>query len=309
MRRGDSAFAKGKGFSDAVGQETPAKQATSYLAKRPLSVAVEMSVTGLKWGAIIAVAIVGLIVAYSIAYPTTSYRFRITLNVDTPEGLKSVSSVMEVRTRRFPAWTTLGNNAGESTLTGEAVFVDLGPGSNGKLRNVVALLVLGPRGEKVDFYLLADSAFSPFYKQKVDSPDFRGSSWELPMLPVGTSAQLRGDLIPTLVTFADVNDAKTARAIHPGEFPQVFGKHVMFRDAKIETVSPGIWPLTLFGLSGEPVTRGIEKKLLWWGGPGRPASDALRAAGLYPGEPELAFRRYGDSALNSSLAERRDLSN
>lgn len=246
----------------------------------------------MKFGVIIAVVIVGLIMAYSIAYPATSYRFRVTLNVETPEGLKTGSSVMEVRTRRYPAWTTLGANRGQTTLTGEAVFVGLGPGSDGKLRNVIALLVYGPRGEKVNFYWLPDTAFEPHYKQKVSSPGSLGSSWELRKLPVGTSAELRGDLVPTLVTFADLNDAKTARAIRPDEFPQVFGKGVTFRDAKVEIVSPGIWPLTVFGLSGEPVTGGIEKKLLWWNGPGRPAADALRAARLYPGEPELAFRRY-----------------
>lgn len=221
----------------------------------------------MKWAVIIAVAIVGLIVAYSFAYPTTSYRFRITLNVDTPEGLKTGSSVLQVRTRRYPAWTTLGNNTGQSTLAGEAVFVDLGPGSDGKLRNVIALLSLGPQGENIDFYLLPGLVFEPLYKQKMSSPGFRGALWELPKLPAGTSAALRGDQLPTLVTFADLNNPQTARAVRPDEFSQVLGEGITFRNATIEIVSAGAWPFSIVGLGGEPISRGIERKLFWWDKP------------------------------------------
>lgn len=210
----------------------------------------------MKWAATVAVAIVGLVVAYWIAYPTTSYRFKITLSVDSPDGLRSGSSVMEVRTRRYPAWTTLGNNSEQSSLTGEAVFVDLGQTSNGKPRNVIALLALGPSGENVDFYLLPDSAFKPLWQQKVSSPDFRGSSWELPKLPVGTTAQLTGNLVPTLLSFADLSDPSSAREMGPDDFPQVLGNGFRLRDAKIEIVS-----------ADEPITRGIERKLPWWDKP------------------------------------------
>src|SRR6266481_1824729 len=107
----------------------------------------------MKWLGILAAGVAVMFLAYSAYYPTTSYRFKITLNVDTPEGLKSGSSVMEVRDRRYPAWTTLGESTGQTSLTGEAVFVDLGSSDDGKPQNVIALLVREPRGEKVDFYL------------------------------------------------------------------------------------------------------------------------------------------------------------
>jgi len=231
------------------------------------------------------------IIAYFVVYPTTSYRFRITLNVDTPQGLKTGSSVMEVRTWRYPAWVTLGNNNGESFLKGEAVFVDLGPGADGKSQNVIAMLVLGSRGENVDFYLLPGMAFEPLWKQKFGTSQFRGTSWELPQLPPGTNADLRDDLVPTLVTFTDLNDPKTAGEVQPDNFEQTFGKGVKLRNVKIEIVSAGTWPLSLLGLSGESLTTGIEKKLAWWDGPNRPAVIALRAAQLHLGESELAFKR------------------
>ena len=221
----------------------------------------------MRWSAIFAAAIAMMYAAYSLFYPTTSYRFKLTLNVETPEGLKTGSSVMEVQDRRFPAWTTLGGSIGQSSLTGEAVFVDLGQTADGKRQNVIALLALGPGGENVDFYLLPGMAFGPLWKNKVGSPSYRGSSWELPQLPVGTRAELRGDLIPTLTTFSDLHDLTTARAIRPSDFSQAFGNGFAFRDMIIEIVPAGMWPFNSFGITGEPITTGIEGKLPWWNGP------------------------------------------
>jgi hypothetical protein len=245
----------------------------------------------MRWSGIIAISIAGLVAAYSVLYPTTVYRFKITLNVKTPEGLKSGSSVFEVWDRNYPAWTTLGGSTGQSHLTGDAVFVDLGAGSDGKPQNVVALLTLGARGENPNLYLLPGSAFESYWKYKLSTPEFRGTSREVPKLPPGTKAELRGKLIPTLVTFRNLSDPKTARAVEPDGFATAFGAGFALQSATIEIVPSGTWPLTLLGIGGEPVTRGIEKKLLWWGGPGRPAEAALSAAQLYLGEPELAFKR------------------
>jgi hypothetical protein len=246
---------------------------------------------GMKWSAIFVAAIAITYAAYSLFYPTTSYRFKLTLNVNTPEGLKSGSSVMEVRDRRYPAWTTRGESSGESHLVGDAVFVDLGPARDGKPQNLVALLTLGVRGENPNLYFLPGMAFEPLWKQRLAAPGFRGASSELPKLPPGTKAELRGKLIPTMVTIGDLNDPKTARAIQPDGFSKAFGAGVTLQSATIEMVPAGTWPLTLLGIGGEPVTRGIEKKLPWWGGPGRPAEAALSAAELHLGEPELAFKR------------------
>jgi hypothetical protein len=206
-------------------------------------------------GILLAVIVVG-IVAYKLAYPTTVYRFRITVNVDTPRGLKTGSSVLEVRHRSYPAWTTLGNNTGESRLTGEAVFVDLGSNPDGRRLNVVALLANGPRAEGVDFYLVPGMAFAPHWKG--ESKRFI-TSREVSKLPVGTRAELQGNLIPTLVSFSDPSDPNTARVVSASDF----GSGTRLRNVEIEIVSPGNWPLTLIGFSGEPMTRELEKNLTW----------------------------------------------
>ena len=57
---------------------------------------------------------------------SASYRFRMTVEVETPQGLKTGSSVMEVRLTRGMA---IGDSSGVgSSVRGEAVVVDLPDG-------------------------------------------------------------------------------------------------------------------------------------------------------------------------------------
>jgi hypothetical protein len=165
----------------------------------------------MKWLLFLGGALLAVFLAYSAAYPTFTYRFRLTLNVDTSRGLKSGSSEMTVRYRSYPAWVTLGNNTGEVTLTGEAVFVDLGPGEQGQPRNVVALLTIGRQGEVFDFYVVPERAFEPMLSSR--QPYGKGPSIQaqISALPVGTRAELRGDQLPNLVTFSNPADPSTAR--------------------------------------------------------------------------------------------------
>ena len=63
----------------------------------------------------------------SIAYPDYTYRYRMTVEVDTPDGLKTGSSVIEVKTTQWPAWISpSGSRVASRKASGEAPFVDLG---------------------------------------------------------------------------------------------------------------------------------------------------------------------------------------
>jgi len=80
-------------------------------------------------------------------------------------------------------------------------------------RNVVVLLAHGPMATEVDrFDRLDNAAFS-----KIGQP----KSWYATKDLLGT-APLHGEDIPTLVTFTDVNNPKTARVISPDEFEPEF---------------------------------------------------------------------------------------
>jgi hypothetical protein len=90
----------------------------------------------MRWPKILAVLflrVVGLKLVWALAYPTSRHRFRLTVNVETPTGLRSGSSVMETVVERLPGW--VGLREGQlaiPSLIGEAVFVDLGSTPDGK---------------------------------------------------------------------------------------------------------------------------------------------------------------------------------
>jgi hypothetical protein len=119
----------------------------------------------MRWAKIFTVlliCIVGLKAAWTLAYPTSKHRFRLTVNVETPAGLRSGSSVMETVVERQPGWFALksGGHMAYPSLDGEAVFVDLGSTPDGKSLNLIAPLAWGPRGTGADFAAIPRLAFN-----------------------------------------------------------------------------------------------------------------------------------------------------
>ena len=202
---------------------------------------------------VLAVAvIVGVVLLYKFAYPASSYRYRMTVEVDTPEGVRAGSSVIEVTWHRQPQ--LLAAPPYQVTARGDAVFVDLGSG-----KHVIGLLAGGENGSFVDHpqYALnfaTNIVFAPGNAPKILS--ITTGRWSL-----------EARHYPTFVTFADLNDPKTARVVAPHDFAAVFGAGFALRAVTIEMIPAGTWPFNLIGLSGTPVTRGIEKRLPWWNGP------------------------------------------
>lgn len=185
--------------------------------------------------AVLAAAVAGLVVAYKLAFPTYTHRYRLTLEAETPDGLKTASGVIEPRIIAQPKiLTDRGSHTG---LRGDAVFLDL---RNGK--NVTALLASGPSAQDFDSPVtLALAAF------KIPSCTGAFCEWRAIARTSG-ARDLSPTLLPTLVTFSDVNDPKTARIIQPSEFEAVFGPGYRFKRAWLE-------------ITDEPVTRNIYEKL------------------------------------------------
>lgn len=71
--------------------------------------------------------LLGLVLAYSLVFPTYVWRQKTTVIIDTPNGPKSGSSVVELCAKMHPE---IIPNTGHffPTTTGEAVVVDLGDG-------------------------------------------------------------------------------------------------------------------------------------------------------------------------------------
>ncbi|MGV3633171.1 MAG: hypothetical protein ACO1NY_02400 [Pseudorhodoplanes sp.] len=181
--------------------------------------------------------------AYAIwhksGYPTQVYRYRMTVEVNLGDEVRSGSSVIEVRLTKqrqiLPEVIPVRSN-----VSGEAVYVDLGEG-----RNLVALLASGPNAENRDHpQSVVPSHFKLSYSDS-DLPKYSSlrGEWTLPK-----------DRLPTFVTFGNLNDLQSAKVVVPDEFEQTFGAGVTLRDVRIE-------------MTDDPVTHGIAEKVPWWNGP------------------------------------------
>ena len=65
---------------------------------------------------------------FQINYPTCTFRYKLTAEVITPDGLKTGSSVIEVSYSHYP--DSGGGPSANLGIVGEAVYVDLGSGKN-----------------------------------------------------------------------------------------------------------------------------------------------------------------------------------
>lgn len=175
------------------------------------------------------------------------HKYRLTIDVQTPGGVKSASGVMAVHMGKDAG--ILPEAGGRAGMKGDAIFIDLGDG-----RHLIAALAHGRNAAHYDgMNFLAMNAFAAA-GQKVRFKDVNQLSGK---------AQVYGDLIPTLVTFTNLTDPKTAQVLDPGDVEATFGKGFHLIRIVLEMVPVGLWPLDFGGPLGEPVTRGIEKRLPW----------------------------------------------
>ncbi len=196
--------------------------------------------------ALLATAVVG----WNYAYPSGTWRYKITVNVETPEGIKSGSAVREVHVVAPPPFAPPDVNT-STDVKGEAVVVDLG--KRGKLFALIDL----------DDWRIIARTF----------PDHGG------LTPKGIryynslnsiSAQMPLEAYPRVVAFKNINDPKTV--IEPykvifgdqgssfyerskaqrvqDDLDSVFGKGVKLKDMQLE-------------ITNEVVTWGILDTLPW----------------------------------------------
>ncbi len=226
-----------------------------------------------KWVGPLALLAV-LVIGDQIRINRPGHKYRLTVAVETPEGIKSASGVMAVHPDRGYS------RRGQTRTKGDAVWVDLGGG-----KNLVALMAHVDRSLELDgMNYVALRAYNAA-GQKVSFNEMSKMTGSVPV---------KGAVMPVLVTFADPADPGTARVVPPDDLETAFGKGFHLQGISAEVVPNGLWPLDFGGPLGEPVTRGIEAKLPWLKGPGDSAGKALQAAGLKTGEgidPREAFTR------------------
>jgi hypothetical protein len=88
-----------------------------------------------------------------------------------------------------------------------------------------------------------------------------------------------------LVRFRDPNDPMTVEGVNKFNIARDFGAGAQLVRATLEIVPAGIWPFNRLGISGQPITTGIEKRLPWLTGmktniDGRSITDSNRLSNV-----------------------------
>lgn len=208
--------------------------------------------------AVVAVVLVGAYYSYRYFHPVYAYRYRLTLEVELPDGsVRSGSSVVAVNEWRTSPRDHSSPNVVHDSLVGEATQVDLGDG-----RLLVALLLRwkrAPGQEGQGWGERPPTRGSPT-GVLVRAYGLQGRGWEaagprnelLPRLARQRGAREIGpDDMPDLVTFADASDPRTVAEVDPRDLAASFGPGVRLRRTVVE-------------VTGDPVTNGaIEQRLPW----------------------------------------------
>ena len=153
-----------------------------------------------KWvGPVVLLA--ALFIGDQIRINRPGHKYRLTVEVETPEGRKSASGVLAVHPDR-------GYSRGGHTRTvGDAIFVDLGGG-----KNLVALLAHLDDG-KLDLdgiNYLALRAYNAAGGKRVSFNEMNRLTGTVPV---------KGALVPVLLSFADPANPGTARLVSPDDLP------------------------------------------------------------------------------------------
>ena len=188
----------------------------------------------------------GALVAISLCLAgcgrTESFRYKLTLAVNTPDGVKRGSTVNE-----WKSWeVSIPARGTPHKLRGEALYLDLGPGTRPLIALLTSHLHEKPGGTVWD-WLPGDNVLVRLYGQPL--PNF--------MDEIARLAHMRGPRritpsdLPDLVTFASLSDPKSVIEVDPNDLQATLGQGIT-------------WNEITFEMTDEPVTTGIIKAKLPW---------------------------------------------
>lgn len=194
------------------------------------------------------VLVAAIVIFYKMEYPTATVRYKLTVEIDTPEGVKTGSAVRDITIWRQPQLlpnipTIL------SDVKGEAVVVDLGQ------RGVVFGLLRGAGGA-YDAHRFLEKALPP---PRVNAREYVLYYKNLDK----ASRALTPEAYPAFVYFRDIKDPKTVEALliyrnvgqgwitsqvlDKDRFTEAFGEGVALKSVTIE-------------MTREPVTKGVVER-------------------------------------------------
>ena len=161
------------------------------------------------------------------------FRFKMTVEVDTPQGVRSGSSVMEMSVA-LATFKLPDSHAVDLKFKGEAVAVDLAGGT------MFALIGMD------DFEAIVIDTFDPTIpraKKLVALFEELGQHRS-----IGRSVTILPNKYPRLVRFRDISNPLSVELVDPNDLAKSFGVGVKLKRIFLNVVD-------------EPVTKGIERRL------------------------------------------------
>lgn len=180
--------------------------------------------------------------------PKYIYRYRMTLEVDTPQGLRTGSGVIEVK---LTDGVGISGGSVVTNITGEAVPVDL---PNGTTMFAVLDRVSGIAGDAI-YPHLPEVSIKSRWTHDVRLMKRQTATYELPRsgrTPLSASwthPEIEGKW-PMLVYFRDIRDPKSVERVDPANASAVLGPGVSIRRIIVQ-------------ITHDPVTTGVVRRLPW----------------------------------------------
>ena len=166
-----------------------------------------------------------------------TYRYRLTVEVDTPQGVRSGSSIIESTASESNG---LNGRMVHSELHGEAVAIDM-PDSG----TLFALLDSG-------------DGSAPFaaaaYNQIIPESISKNVDWRVPHDAIAhqtVAADVPAAYYPILVRFTDIKNPASVVKVDPTHLDRDYGAGVRLKRVFVQTTD-------------DAVTTGIEKRFEWW---------------------------------------------
>lgn len=207
---------------------------------------------------IIVLLVTGVAVWWQSQYSEASFRYKMTVTVETPEGIKTGSAVREISMVSRQPLLGESNDTHVKLEKGEAVVVDL------EERGVLFALL---QGNGIDAIQIFFRAFpSPCKEGAISRCGLRYYS----SLGVGKKTKLASRDYPMFVTFENLSDPKSvksvleiktctdietgipdsSRCIEKDRFEELFGRNVQLQSVEIE-------------ITDESATWKVERWLKW----------------------------------------------
>ncbi|NQZ14603.1 MAG: hypothetical protein HRT94_07255 [Alphaproteobacteria bacterium] len=186
-----------------------------------------------------------LIGIYNYYVVSGTWRYKVTVEISTPEGVKSGSTVNEVSNSaaRARSKVSLSQGGNPADFRGEAVVVDLGE------RGKVFSLLVGPK----HFYRAFNGMSGPTTAEGIQYFN---------KIPIGKEAVLDPKYYPMVVTFTDMSDPKSVTLVKGWKFnPQTQKSDPVDRFEELFGEGVSIKEIRLVRTK-EPITWGVIQKYL-----------------------------------------------